>query len=236
MALPVGTLPSQIPPSEATAAETHIDEATPPHMCGGTGTPTAAVEPPAQPTAPAIAETPLAIAPAQPATPSVLPKATPAIIAPQPAPTIPSAAATPPPVQPDAAPVVAPTQPEATPAAAPATTPAVEEPLSAKSHHNAQILSQTHSGPQDRTLELAGLEALLKQHKVRNQPSPPMKIDWVTHKKEGMRLKRLMEESEEGAKFPHMKAMFAGSKEAPGIMNFEAFVLELLMAPHIDKQ
>ena len=46
-----------------------------------------------------------------------------------------------------------------------------------------------------------------------------------------------MEESEEGSKFPHMQAMFAGSKEVPGIMILEGHVFELnLVAAHIDRQ
>ncbi len=71
--------------------------------------------------------------------------------------------------------------------------------------------------PQDRTLELAGLEALLKQHD-RSLAAPPTganppksEINWTTHKKDGMRLKRLMEESSEGQNFPHMKDMWKGS-------------------------
>ena len=70
----------------------------------------------------------------------------------------------------------------------------------------------------DRTLELRGLQALSDQQlalEVQDgQKMKPIKIDWTTHKREGMRLKRLMEESEEGKKFPHMQAMFIGSKEA----------------------
>jgi len=43
-------------------------------------------------------------------------------------------------------------------------------------------------------------------------PSVPGEVvNWVTHKKEGMRLKRLMEESSEGRKFPHMQEMWCGS-------------------------
>ena len=43
------------------------------------------------------------------------------------------------------------------------------------------------------------------------------KIDWTTHKKEGMRLKRLIEESCDGAQnFPYMAKMWAGSKEDYG--------------------
>eukprot|EP00435_Cladocopium_sp_Y103_P042312 s2212_g11.t1 len=75
------------------------------------------------------------------------------------------------------------------------------------------------AGPPDRTLELAGMEALLKNQKVREQlehqqqlaqakqvraqqgcvlNTPHVEINWTTHRKEGMRLKRLMEESSEG--------------------------------------
>jgi len=77
--------------------------------------------------------------------------------------------------------------------------------------------------PPDRALELAGLEALLKQHAVReNQVPPPpadtdKEINWVTHKKEGMRLKRLMEESSDGAKYPHMQNMWSGTATEPWI-------------------
>eukprot|EP00435_Cladocopium_sp_Y103_P035047 s2703_g9.t1 len=95
-------------------------------------------------------------------------------------------------------------------------------------------------GPPDRTLELAGMQALMKGQVQREQAAalqeaqrveeqrllasqfPPAdavqeKIDWVSHKKEGMRLKRLMEESADGAaKFPYMAKMWAGSKEDRG--------------------
>ena len=79
-------------------------------------------------------------------------------------------------------------------------------------------------GVPDWTLELAGLQALMKnqhnremiqgqlalqnaqqhmeQHPVTN--TGPSTVNWTTHKREGMRLKRLMEESAEGSKFPHM--------------------------------
>ena len=77
----------------------------------------------------------------------------------------------------------------------------------------------------DRTLELNGLQALMAAQKGREQQSLSLaqsaaltpateKLDWSTHKKEGMRLKRLMEESSEGEKFPRMKKLFnEGSKE-----------------------
>ena len=43
------------------------------------------------------------------------------------------------------------------------------------------------------------------------------RVDWTTHKKEGMRLKRLMEESQDGAaRFPHMAQLWNGSKEDLG--------------------
>ena len=41
--------------------------------------------------------------------------------------------------------------------------------------------------------------------------APKVEINWLTHKKEGMRLKRLMEESPDGKKFPHMQEMWNGS-------------------------
>ena len=80
----------------------------------------------------------------------------------------------------------------------------------------------------DRTLELNGLQALMAAQKGREQQRESLahaatltpateKLDWTTHKKEGMRLKRLMEESTEGDKFPHMKKLFnEGSKEDSG--------------------
>ena len=83
--------------------------------------------------------------------------------------------------------------------------------------------------PPDRTLELNGLQALMTAQKAREQqrltlaqaaaPTANLvpataKLDWSTHKKEGMRLKRLLEESAEGDRFPHMKKLFnEGSKE-----------------------
>ena len=46
-------------------------------------------------------------------------------------------------------------------------------------------------------------------------PTPEqVRIDWTTHKKEGMRLKRLMEESSTGSiDFPHMEKLWNGTKE-----------------------
>lgn len=75
---------------------------------------------------------------------------------------------------------------------------------------------------QDRTLELKGMEALMKQHAQREalaaipavapmEQIPKESVNWVSHKKEGMRLKRLMEESSEGSKFPHMQQLWGGS-------------------------
>ena len=79
--------------------------------------------------------------------------------------------------------------------------------------------SSTPAGPPDRTLELAGLQALMKNHEARLQVqnqnavakakqlkaeqglvvhTPKVEVNWSSHKKEGMRLKRLMEESSEG--------------------------------------
>ena len=75
------------------------------------------------------------------------------------------------------------------------------------------------TGPQDRSLELAGLEALMQQQKLREAAqaaplevtTPKVEINWSTHKKEGMRLKRLMEESPDGSQFPHIKEMWNGT-------------------------
>ena len=91
----------------------------------------------------------------------------------------------------------------------------------------AEVVSQL--APPDRTLELNGLQALMTAQKAREQqrlalaqaaaPTANLapataKLDWSTHKKEGMRLKRLLEESAEGDRFPHMKKLFnEGSKE-----------------------
>lgn len=71
-------------------------------------------------------------------------------------------------------------------------------------------------------MELAGLQALMQQQKLREAEVQATatgegsitRIDWTTHRKEGMRLKRLMEESSEGKRYPHMQELFAGSKEA----------------------
>ena len=58
------------------------------------------------------------------------------------------------------------------------------------------------------------LRLLAPQCPPAGPPAVPDKVDWVSHKKEGMRLKRLMEESADGAtKFPYMAKMWAGSKE-----------------------
>lgn len=70
----------------------------------------------------------------------------------------------------------------------------------------------------NRELELAGLEALVKQHQgIQNSlavNTPKVEINWSTHRKEGMRLKRLMEESPNGSSFPHMVEMWQGSAAA----------------------
>ncbi len=65
---------------------------------------------------------------------------------------------------------------------------------------------------------LPELNALILQNRARadelpKEPTPDKgkDINWVTHKKEGMRLKRLMEESSDGRKFPHMQEMWNGS-------------------------
>jgi len=92
------------------------------------------------------------------------------------------------------------------------------------------------AGPPDRSLQLAGLQALMQQQKQREAAqqvrsvqhaqetlrtpgalealhvtAPKVEVNWVTHKKEGMRLKRLMEESPDAQKFPHMVEMWSGS-------------------------
>ena len=78
------------------------------------------------------------------------------------------------------------------------------------------VVPPTPTPPQDRTLELAGLQALMEQQKLREHAeplhvtTPKVEINWSSHKKEGMRLKRLMEESPDGSKFPHMKEMWNG--------------------------
>ena len=95
------------------------------------------------------------------------------------------------------------------------------------------------SGPPDRTLELAGLQALMKNHETRLQlqkqeelekakkvkawesmvvHTPKVEVNWTSHKKEGMRLKRLMEESADGAKFPHMQKLWSGSAAVPWLV------------------
>jgi len=86
-------------------------------------------------------------------------------------------------------------------------------------------------GPPDRTLELNGLQALMKNQKNREAlqeqlalqnaeqfraqnpgpisiNTPRVEVNWSSHKREGMRLKRLMEESSEGNKFPHMQRLW----------------------------
>ena len=74
-----------------------------------------------------------------------------------------------------------------------------------------------------------GLQALMSQHKQRqaqeaSQMAEPMVVNWSTHRKEGMRLKRLMEESSQGANYPHMKKLFTeGSKEAWDLNNLFFF-------------
>ena len=99
---------------------------------------------------------------------------------------------------------------------------------SAPSPEAAPVPDTPSSGGPDRTLELAGLQALMKnqqnrdmlqaqlalqnaeqyraQHPVIN--TPKVEVNWTTHRKEGMRLKRLMEESPEGSKFPHMQRLW----------------------------
>ena len=83
------------------------------------------------------------------------------------------------------------------------------------------------TSPPDRTLELAGLQALMGQQKQREMQNPrvavapiqvetpQLTVNWSTHRKEGMRLKRLLEESQEGAKYPHMVELWnKGSSES----------------------
>lgn len=147
----------------------------------------------------------------------------------------------------EAAETVAPTVLEST------NTPAKSEALSAapgpspapsKVEQNSNALNgvvQPPVVPPDRTLELRGMQALADQHvalqlqQAEKEPMPTKatKIDWTTHKKEGMRLKRLMEESAEGAKFPHMQSMFSGSKEATRLklayFIFKVFVSKSLL-------
>ena len=102
--------------------------------------------------------------------------------------------------------------------AAPAPAPAAPAPAApaaegSKVKHNAAALESVRVRRPDRTLELRGLQALSDQH-LALQVHKEDKINWTTHKNEGMRLKRLMEESGEGKKFPHMQSMFSGTKEA----------------------
>ena len=104
---------------------------------------------------------------------------------------------------------------------------------------------------QDRTLELAGLQALMEGQKQREQAAvaeeiskvqaqlvlasqnaaqpktgQSHEISWSTHKKEGMRLKRLMEESADGPKnYPHMAKMWSGTKEDRGIKGIQGRVV-----------
>ena len=94
-------------------------------------------------------------------------------------------------------------------------------------------------GPPDRTLELAGLQALMKNQETRLQierqnqlakakqvkaeqgfvvHTPKVEVNWTSHKKEGMRLKRLMEESSDGAKFPHMQKLWNGTAAVPWLV------------------
>lgn len=116
-----------------------------------------------------------------------------------------------------------PAEPPAAPPAAPA--PAAPQPPQArgvdagsKRDQNSAALDGLAAQPPGRVLELRGLQALSDQHvamQVQNkQVLEDHKIKWTTHKNEGMRLKRLMEESGEGKKFPHMQRMFSGTKEA----------------------
>lgn len=112
----------------------------------------------------------------------------------------------------------------------------VQQPDASAPEQPKQPVVAAPQGPQDRTLELAGLQALMKGQVEREQAAsleearrveqlrllnpgpvagpPADKIDWVSHKKEGMRLKRLLEESADGAKsYPYMAKMWAGTKE-----------------------
>ena len=108
---------------------------------------------------------------------------------------------------------------------------------SPKSAENAMHLAAV--APPNRELELAGLQSLMAAQKQREavaaanqglrdarelqvaQNTPRIsltpateRIDWSTHKREGMRLKRLCEDSGEGDKYPHMKKLFTeGTKE-----------------------
>ena len=108
---------------------------------------------------------------------------------------------------------------------APAAAPAAEAAETSKMAPESQAAK---AGPPNRDLELAGLQALMTAQKQREAEALQQahqvprialtaqteKIDWSTHKKEGMRLKRLCEESTEGERYPHMKKLFnEGSKE-----------------------
>ena len=165
---------------------------------------------------------------------------TPPVAAVEDSPAAPPAAApntSPPAAAPGAGPAPPVTAPEAGPPAPPAPAPPVTAP-------EASPPPVAASKAQDRTLELAGLQALMEQQKLReqaavgdeiskvqaqlvlasqnaSQPKPAGKsceISWSTHKKEGMRLKRLMEDSADGPKnFPHMAKMWCGTKEDRGI-------------------
>jgi hypothetical protein len=153
-----------------------------------------------------------------------------ALMAPQPLQPAASAPKAPQPLQPEA---LAPMAPQPLQPSAPMATPVQPE-------TSALTPAQPASVPQppDRTLELAGLQALMQNQKQREQAAALEEINkvhaqhllhsqsnsvkapgndkivWTTNKKEGMRLKRLMEESTEGAKaFPHMAKMWSGSKE-----------------------
>lgn len=64
--------------------------------------------------------------------------------------------------------------------------------------------------------EIAKVQAqlvLASQNAAQPKSGQSYEISWSTHKKEGMRLKRLMEESADGQKnYPHMAKMWCGSK------------------------
>ena len=138
-------------------------------------------------------------------------------------------------VQALAQPAATPLQPESTSPATPSATPSAEKaPVeqAAKTVEKKQdfgnlAVPQRPAEPaQDRTLELAGLQALMEQQKAREQSAgsqmppvqletPQVTINWSSHRKEGMRLKRLMEESPDAAKYPHMVDMWnKGSAES----------------------
>ena len=160
-------------------------------------------------------------APAAPAAPAPAAEQVPAPAAPAPAaeqvpvPVAPAPEAEQVPAAPaPAAPAPAAEQVPAAPAPAPAApAPAAPAAEGSKVKHNAAALESVRVRRPDRTLELRGLQALSDQH-LALQVHKEDKINWTTHKNEGMRLKRLMEESGEGKKFPHMQSMFSGTKEA----------------------